>query len=201
MWIDALDWLELTYPIGNDWNGSAAERAEEAERICLRRLETIRWPDGPECPKCGARDDATKWTGAPRGVGWRCCRCKTRFHVLQVIPPMARTHHPAQLWFRAIFLFHSTPKFNSCALGRELGLEQKTAWKLGRAVRILQINHPTLAKRIVGGPTADNQVRRKRKKRAPATTLGSSINSKDLSSRPLEPGCVVILPGAFDADC
>jgi hypothetical protein len=66
MWIDSLDWLDLTYPIQKDWNGTAAERVEKVEWICLHRLEIILWLNGPECPKCATRNDASKWTDAPR---------------------------------------------------------------------------------------------------------------------------------------
>ncbi len=192
MWSDDLAWLELSYPVPQGWEGSAAAGAAEVERACLRRLEAIRWPEGPECPRCGTRDDAAEWRHAPRGLGWRCRGCKARFHVLQAIPPMAGTHHPVAVWFRAIYLIDSAPALSSIALGERLGLEQKVAWKLGRAVRRMRAECPDLVRRIVGGPAADKPTRRRARKPAPATARKPS---------PGESGPPVTLPGAFDADC
>src|SRR3954462_15531747 len=118
MWTDALDWLEFTYPVSAEWEGSEAERTEEVEQICLRRLEAIHWPGGPTCPKCETcDDDAPRWKHAPRGLGWRCRGCKARFHILQALPAMARTHRSMSVWFRALFLIEQTPNLTSVALG------------------------------------------------------------------------------------
>lgn len=196
MWTDDLDWLELTYPVRQ--GGAVPERAEEAERVCLRRLEAIWWPQGPQCPKCGSCDDAAEWSDAPRGIGWRCRRCKARFHILQAIPPMARTHQPVSLWFRAIFLISNSQRLSSIALGERLGLEQKIAWKLGRTIRQMQADYPDLVRRIVGGPAADNSMRRKPRK--PTTARKASVDTTR-SEPPRESEPPMALPGAFDPDC
>ena len=133
MWDDDLDWLELTYPVRLGRESSEAERAEEAERVCLRRLEAIWWPEGPTCPECGTCDDAAEWKEAPRGLGWRCRNCKARFHVLKAISPMTGTHQSIRLWFRAIFLISNSENLSPGALCKRLGLQYKncreTSWR------------------------------------------------------------------------
>ena len=188
MWSDDLDWLELTYPLPRGWEGSAAERAAAVERACLRRLEAIRWPEGPECPRCGTRDDAAEWRHAPRGLGWRCRGCKARFHVLRAIPAMARTHLPVTVWFRAIHLISSAPALSSIALGARLGLEQKVAWRLGRAVRRMRDECPDLVRRVVGGPAADRPARRRARERGPATARKPRPGGRTAPNSPGSPG-------------
>ena len=199
MWNDDLDWLEFTYPLQHGWRGSEAERAAEMERVCLRRLEALCWPEGPQCPKCGARDDAAEWAGAPRGVGWRCRGCKARFHVLQAIPPIARIHQPIALWFRAMFLISNTQSISSIALGERLKLEQKLAWKIGRTIRRMAADYPDLVQRIVNGPAADSPVRRRARKPASATTRKPSDETAEHepSAGSEQPRT---MPSAFDLD-
>jgi hypothetical protein len=197
MWLD-LDWLDFTYPVRQDPGVSEAERLDAAERVCLRRLEAIWWPEGPRCPKCGTTDDAAEWGEAPRGIGWRCRSCAARFHILQAIPPMSRTHQPIPVWFRAIFLISSSPNLTSSALCKRLGLQYKIAAKLRVEIRKMVADHLDLVRRIVDGPTADNPVRRKSRKPLPAARKPSAD-----PAAPDEPPIdfdSFMMPDAFDRD-
>ncbi|MDO9713166.1 transposase [Paracraurococcus lichenis] len=151
-----LDWLEITYPIAPDRAGSPEERFAALEQACLRRLEAIRWPNGPECPKCGGCDDAKQWSPARRRHGWQCRRqtCQARFHVLQAIPPLAKTHAPAQLLFRAMFLLGSAPALTASAFGRKIGMEQKNAGRMYKRVQRLRQEFPDLVQWVIEGPAA-----------------------------------------------
>jgi hypothetical protein len=199
MWYDDLDWLEFTYPVQRDAGVSEAEYAEAAERVFLRRLEAIWWPEGPRCPKCGT-SDAAEWGEAPRGIGWRCRSCAARFHILQAIPPMSRTHHPIPVWFRAIFLISSSPNLTSSALCKRLGLQYKIAAKLRFEIRNMLVDYPDLVRRIVVGPTADIPVRRKSGKPASAARKPSADTAEPIEP-PTEFDPPRALPGAFDLDC
>jgi hypothetical protein len=201
MWYDDLDWLELTYPVRLGKERSEAERAEEAERVCLRRLEAIWWPEGPTCPECGTCDDAAEWKEAPRGLGWRCRNCKARFHVLKAIPPMTGTHQSIPLWFRAIFLISNSENLSPSALCKRLGLQYKIAAKLHGGIRKMRAEYPDRVRRIVDGPTADGLVRRRSRKPAPATTREPSADTAGQAEPPTGSEPPTSMPGAFDPDC
>ena len=96
---------------------------------------------------------------APRKMGYRCLRCKARFQTCS-IPGMAGMHQRPSVWFRAIFLIDGNDRLSSIALGEQLGLEQKAAWKLGKAVRKLRADNPSLVEGILNGPYLDTVVRR-----------------------------------------
>src|SRR4051812_16069273 len=93
---------------------------------CLKRLEALRWPDGPECPEC-KEPTTRRWNSAPRGRGWWCenLNChKDRFYVLQAIPAMAGMHPATSIWFRALYLVTNNPGISQSALGRSLGIRR-----------------------------------------------------------------------------
>ena len=50
------------------------------EEAAIARLESIVWPDGPYCPRCGSFDRITKVKGGRKGL-WRCGPCKRQFTV------------------------------------------------------------------------------------------------------------------------
>jgi hypothetical protein len=170
MVVDDEEWLQLTYFPPPPWAGPEALRAQEVERICARRLETIVWPDGPNCPKpdCGAKSEK-RWEGARLGLGWRCpnSHCCARFHVLQAIPQMTHTRLPVSIWFRAIYLIDSNPHISSTKLGTLLGRQQKVAWILGTKIRRLRDELPDLVQRIVDGPSADPPPKTNRNLKSP----------------------------------
>ena len=190
--LDDQDWLKLTYPVSRDWQGSAADLVQEVERICLRRLEALWWPDGPVCPdpECGSVDNATEWRNAPRLIGWRCRDCARRFHILQAIPVMAHTHHPVQLWFRAIFLSEEAPKLSSPVLGKRLGLQQKVALALRGKIRQMRVDHPDLIQRIIEDKP-DRPALRK-------TNRTDRVTIQPLAERLKEAGPPIKLPSPFD---
>jgi hypothetical protein len=63
--------IELSHPCYHD---------DEAARI---QLESIRWPDGPFCPICGAFDTVKPMATPPKakGGGWHWCgKCSAPVH-------------------------------------------------------------------------------------------------------------------------
>lgn len=187
------DWLEMTYPLPRGTQSTESERAAEQQQFCLRRLEEICWPKGPECPRCHTQGDAGEWRGAPRGRGWRCRTCGTRFHVLQAVPAMARTHIDVRIWFRAIFLLGEGRDPSSVALGKRLGLEQKIAWKLKRAIRQMERDSPEITTRVIYGQTGEAE----RKQRATSRRAPRKVGRSDLRDQAAPSGT---RPSAWDPD-
>jgi transposase-like protein len=99
---------------------------------CVAHLETVRWPKGPVCPKCGVIGNALR---PPRPGYWHCRGCRAQFNVLNGTP-MEGTHLPLCTWFGAICLAATSSKgVSAMVLSRQLDIGYKTAWFLAQRIR------------------------------------------------------------------
>ena len=93
-------------------------------------LETVLWPHGPVCPRCGVMGDRiTKMTGKSLRPGvYNCKDCRKPFSVT-VGTVMERSHIALHKWLLAFRLMASSKKGVSAhQLHRTLGVTLKTAW-------------------------------------------------------------------------
>jgi transposase-like protein len=105
------------------------------DEACRSHLESVRWPHGPVCDRCGSVDDASPVAKRP-GV-WRCRACGKDFRVT-VGTPMEDSHLPLRTWYLAMYLILASSKgISSIKLAEHLGVGQKTAWFLGHRIRAL----------------------------------------------------------------
>lgn len=104
---------------------------EEAQRL----FEWLRWPEGRVCPFCGSGEH---WALTARRAGLHeCCGCGKQFSATAGTP-LHGTKLPIATWIQAAFLIVSSSKgMSSPALARHLGITQRSAWKLGHAIRLL----------------------------------------------------------------
>ncbi|MYA84693.1 MAG: IS1595 family transposase [Acidimicrobiaceae bacterium] len=98
-------------------------------------IASIRWPDGPECPRCGCTNVQTPT--AHKTMPYRCrgngCR---RFFSVKVGTVMQDSKLGYQEWAIAIYLYNTNLKsVSSMKLHRDLGICQKSAWHLAHRVR------------------------------------------------------------------
>lgn len=96
------------------------------DEACLAYLDWLRWPDGFECPHCGAR------SAGNGGVGvYRCHGCRRRVSVTSGTI-FDKTRVPLTTWFEAIWLFTSSKAGVSAAnLHRVLPISSyQTAWTM-----------------------------------------------------------------------
>lgn len=98
------------------------------------KIESIRWPNGPVCGKCGesSRFYATKKEGR-----YRCgnLACRKDFTVTTGTV-MESSHIPLHKWLLAFFLLCSSKKgISSHQLMRSLGVTYKSAWFLSHRIR------------------------------------------------------------------
>ena len=108
----------------------ARYRTDEA---CRSHLESVRWPHGPVCDRCGSVDDASPVAKRP-GV-YRCRACGKDFRVT-VGTPMEDSHLPLRTWYLAMYLILASAKgISSVKLAEHLGVGQKTAWFLGHRIK------------------------------------------------------------------
>ncbi len=107
---------------------------EDAARA---HLESLLWPHGPACPRCGVMEDRiTKLQGASTRPGvYKCKDCRKPFSVT-VGTVMERSHVPLSKWVLAAhFLASSKKGMSALQLQRLLGTNYETAWFLFHRLR------------------------------------------------------------------
>lgn len=100
-------------------------------------LETLLWPQGPVCPRCGVTDDRiTKLQGKSTRPGvYKCKDCRKPFSVT-VGTVMERSHLPLHKWVLAAHFMASSKKgMSALQLQRMLGTNYETAWFLFHRLR------------------------------------------------------------------
>jgi transposase-like protein len=94
-------------------------------------LERLRWPNGPECPRCG--DPAVRLEKTPKLL--YCKRCAYQFTVTAGTI-FNDSHLPLIKWLTATYLICESRKGMSAnQIKRTLGISYKTAWYLCHRIR------------------------------------------------------------------
>ncbi len=123
-----------------------------SERHARIFLEEMIWPSGRYCPHCGSLS-STPIRGCTARPGLYQCaerECRLQFAVTTKTP-MHATKLDLRTWIAAIFLVLMSSKgISSVVMARILGVNQKTAWKLGRAIRELMDDREAVSARLVG---------------------------------------------------
>jgi ribosomal protein L37AE/L43A len=98
------------------------------EAQCEQALEQMRWPEGFQCPHCGASEHSHFYVEATRY--WQCRACRTQTS-LRARTIFHGSKLPLRTWFQAMFLI-SQSKNNIAALElkRQLGVGYPTAWRV-----------------------------------------------------------------------
>jgi transposase-like protein len=117
------------------------------EEAAFAKLESIVWPDGPVCPKCGAVDRIYPLKGVrtkpskknPKGVERfglkKCGHCRQQF-TARVGTVFESSHIPLHKWFQAAHLLCSSKKgISSHQLHRILGVTYEAAWFASHRLR------------------------------------------------------------------
>src|SRR5579862_1563961 len=100
-------------------------------------LETVLWPQGPVCPRCGVMGDRiTKLMGKSTRPGvYNCKDCRKPFSVT-VGTVMERSKIPLHKWVLAAHFMASSKKgMSALQLQRMLGTNYETAWFLFHRLR------------------------------------------------------------------
>jgi transposase-like protein len=117
--------IDLTNPIFHDDNAAR------------EYLETVLWPHGPVCPRCGVMGDRiTKMTGKSLRSGvYNCKDCRKPFSVT-VGTVMERSHIPLAKWVLATRLMAASKKgFSAHELHRCMDISYEAAWFLFHRLR------------------------------------------------------------------
>ena len=105
------------------------------QESCIAHLERVRFGDEPFCPLCGTVGECARKREGSKIGRWNCHACKSSFNVLSKTM-FQGTHLPLQKWFCAIALIVNAKKsLSSCQLGRDLNLNQGSAWYMQQRIR------------------------------------------------------------------
>src|ERR1051325_7105589 len=111
------------------------------ETAARELLESMRWPNGPECPLCGQTATVyrmqklatSKKPGRPGLL--RCRQCKKQFTVTTGTV-FEDSHIPLSKWLLAIHLLAASKKGMSAhQFHRMLGITYKSAWFMAHRLR------------------------------------------------------------------
>lgn len=106
-----------------------------SEMHARRFLERLIWPTGCYCPHCGSTASAALRGRTCRPGLYQCRDCRLQFSITTKTP-MHATKLDLRLWVCALFLVLTSSKgISSVVMPRLLGVNQKTGWKLGHAIR------------------------------------------------------------------
>ncbi len=126
-------------------NGKAISLWDLSQRYdtrdkCLALLNQLRWPDGPECPRCGS--GKAYWLSKRRI--YECGDCEYQYSVTTGTV-MHRTKLPLTKWILAAALICNGRKgISACQMARDLHLTYKTSWYLGHRLRRAMREHKWL---------------------------------------------------------
>ena len=102
------------------------------EERCRAHLEELRWPNGPECPRC---EKPTTISRIPQRNQYECDSCRYQFSVTAGTL-FHDSHLPLWKWFLAVYLMGESKKgISAKQLQRMLKVSYKTAWYLAHRVR------------------------------------------------------------------
>jgi transposase-like protein len=108
------------------------EKYKGDEGKCKAYLESLKWPDGLECPRCGSPKVSHMNKG---GHKFDCDTCRYKFTVTAGTI-FHDSHLPIWKWFVAVYLMCESKKGMSAnQLKRTLKVSYKTAWYLCHRIR------------------------------------------------------------------
>lgn len=119
----------------------------ESDELSRALLEAARWPQGPECLRCGALGAACKLTTRP-GL-WTCKSCRNCQYSVTSGTPLHGTRVTLQAW---VSLFHTQEvrrqRPSVSQVSRRLGVSYLTAKSMLRRLDELRSEMPAMAERM-----------------------------------------------------
>jgi len=117
------------------------------EQVCIDTFAALRWPNGPQCPECRAKEPYYIKTQKR----WKCRPCRRQFSV-KLNSVFEDSPIPLQKWLPALWLLVNCKNgISSYELAKDLGVHQKSAWFMLHRLR-LALKDNSLFK--LGGPDA-----------------------------------------------
>lgn len=102
--------------------------------VATEYVASLRWPDGPACPRCGLVDRKHYFLKARRV--WKCRSCKKQFSV-KVGTIFEDSPLGLDKWLPAVWLIANCKNgISSYELAKDLGIQQKSAWFMLHRIRL-----------------------------------------------------------------
>ena len=138
------------------------------EEAATEWFESVVWPDGRHCGKCGSVN--TREVPNAKPMPHWCTDCRSYFSV-RTGTPIARSNVPLRKWAIAIYLcLTSLKSVSSMKLHRDIGVSQPTAWFMLHRIRQAwagddddQLGGPVEVDETYFGGKRENMPLRKRK--------------------------------------
>jgi transposase-like protein len=103
------------------------------EQVCIDAVALMRWPEGPICPHCEAKEPYYLKTQKR----WKCRSCRKQFSV-KVGTIFEESPVPLTKWLPALWMLVSCKNgISSYEIARDLGVSQKTAWFMLHRLRLV----------------------------------------------------------------
>ncbi|HEY7097452.1 MAG TPA: IS1595 family transposase [Terriglobales bacterium] len=121
------------------------------EQVCIDTVAKMRWPNGVECPACGAKEPY--WIKTQKR--WKCHDCRRQFSV-KLGTIFEDSPIPLTKWLPAMWLLVNCKNgVSSYEIHRDLGVSQKAGWFMLHRLRlILQQPKPMTPDDQIGGTGA-----------------------------------------------
>ena len=118
------------------------------DAACVHHLERVRWNGRPVCPHCDSLNVGRRRDGR-RLARWNCHDCHASFNVLAGTI-FEKTRIALPKWFLGISLMLNAKKsLSSHQLARDLGLNQKSAWRMAMQIRAAMVGERKLLAGII----------------------------------------------------
>lgn len=127
------------------------------EEACREYLELMVWPSGRICPHCGGLKSWSISAEGRRSGLYECAVCGKQFTVTTKTP-LHSTKLPLRTWLMAMyFMINSSKGISSVFLAKWIGTSQKTAWKVGHAVRAIMASQADAMPGLTGTVELDEK--------------------------------------------
>src|SRR5918998_4173675 len=102
--------------------------------VATEFFASLRWPDGPACPRCGLIDEKHYYLKTRRV--WKCRGCQKQFSV-KVGTIFEDSPIGLDKWLPAMWMVGNCKNgVSSYEIARALGVTQKTAWFMLHRIRL-----------------------------------------------------------------
>jgi transposase-like protein len=110
-------------------------------KTCVEAVASVRWPNGPACPKC----EGKRLSFLTTRLMWKCLDCQKQFSV-KVGTIFEDSPVGLDKWLTAMWMLANCKNgISSYEIGRGLGVTQKTAWFMLQRIRYA-MHHGTINK-------------------------------------------------------
>jgi len=112
------------------------------EQVCIDTVAMMRWPNGPECPKCASLAERQHWLKVQKR--WQCRDCGKQFSV-KVNTVFEDSAIKLDKWLTAMWLLANCKNgISSYEIAKDVGVTQKSAWFMLQRIRLAMKNGSVL---------------------------------------------------------